>query len=472
VPSHEEKHTVPQSTRDRVFISYSHKDRDWLEKLQIVLKPLIRKGIISIWDDTQIQAGDQWRNQIAEALGNARVAVLLVSPDFLASDFIADHELPPMLRAAQDQGLRILWVLIRDCLFSETEIADYQAAHDLIRPLAMLTSAEVDTALVGIAKKIKAAFAAQREPSEIIVKVHQDTHAGNTIDAKDATALLLLKKAADAGDTIAMINLGWLYENALDVAQDYGTAHGWYQKAAAAGNTNAMCFLGSLYHDGWGIAEDYHKAREWYQKAAASGNANGMYGLGWLYQNGHGVFQDFAKAREWYQKAAAAGNANGMYGLGWLYQNGHGVRQDFGKAREWYEKAAAAGNAYAMDALGRLYEYGYGVAQDFGKARDWYEKAAAAGIGTSMYSLGYFYEEGLGVAEDYAKASKWYEKAADAGDHRGLNKVLNHYESGWHDRIIEDWNSTAHVVWYQQAVDAGSADAAQALSRLHSEPFV
>jgi TIR domain len=108
VPSHEEKHTVPQSTRDRVFISYSHKDRDWLEKLQIVLKPLIRKGIISIWDDTQIQAGDQWRNQIAEALGNARVAVLLVSPDFLASDFIADHELPPMLRAAQDQGLRIL----------------------------------------------------------------------------------------------------------------------------------------------------------------------------------------------------------------------------------------------------------------------------------------------------------------------------------------------------------------------------
>jgi hypothetical protein len=43
-----------------------------------VLKPLIRKGI-SIWDDTQIQAGDQWRNQIAEALGNARVGVPIAS---------------------------------------------------------------------------------------------------------------------------------------------------------------------------------------------------------------------------------------------------------------------------------------------------------------------------------------------------------------------------------------------------------
>jgi hypothetical protein len=59
--------TMPQPTKDQIFINYSKKDRDWLEKLQIVLKPLIRKGTISIWDDTQIQIGDQWRNQIAEA---------------------------------------------------------------------------------------------------------------------------------------------------------------------------------------------------------------------------------------------------------------------------------------------------------------------------------------------------------------------------------------------------------------------
>jgi TIR domain-containing protein len=165
---------MPQPTRDRVFISYSHKDRDWLEKLQIVLKPLIRKGLISIWDDTQIQAGDQWRYQIAEALRSARVAVLLVSPDFLGSDFIAEHELPPLLRAAQDEGLTIIWVLVRDCLFSETEIADFQAAHDISRPLAMLASAAVDTALVGIARKIKTVFADQPTSSEVVMRLQQE----------------------------------------------------------------------------------------------------------------------------------------------------------------------------------------------------------------------------------------------------------------------------------------------------------
>ncbi len=82
--------------RTNVFISYSHKDKKWLERLQAHLKPLERAGLVDRWDDTRIEAGDEWRKEIRQALDAARVVVLLVSADFMASDFIAKDELPPL----------------------------------------------------------------------------------------------------------------------------------------------------------------------------------------------------------------------------------------------------------------------------------------------------------------------------------------------------------------------------------------
>ncbi|MBC1241153.1 toll/interleukin-1 receptor domain-containing protein [Nostoc sp. 2RC] len=152
---------IPMSepiTRNQVFISYSHQDQQWLTKLQKHLKPMIRNQTLVVWDDTKIQPGAKWREEIKKALAAAKVAVLLVSPDFLASDFIADNELPPLLDAAEAEGLTIIWIPLTYSGYEETEIEKYQSAHPPNQPLNSLNSGQEDRAWVNICKKIKTAI--------------------------------------------------------------------------------------------------------------------------------------------------------------------------------------------------------------------------------------------------------------------------------------------------------------------------
>jgi hypothetical protein len=146
---------IRKPLRNQVFFSYSHKDKKWLEKLQIWLKPIIKGDML--WDDSKIAPGAKWKDELRRSLTSANVAVLLVSQNFLASDFIRKHELPPLLEAAEKEGLTILWIPVTHSTYEHTEIAQYQAAHAPTRPLNSLKGASLDKALAAICDKIKAA---------------------------------------------------------------------------------------------------------------------------------------------------------------------------------------------------------------------------------------------------------------------------------------------------------------------------
>lgn len=141
--------------RNTVFISYSRRDARWLEMVKTHLKPFERDGRIKRWDDTEIKSGQLWKTEIEKAIGSAQVVVLLVSPEFLASDFIANNELPPLLVAAETEGATILSVIIKPCNFADAEnISKYQAINPPAKPLAKMSSARRDEVLSKLTKRI------------------------------------------------------------------------------------------------------------------------------------------------------------------------------------------------------------------------------------------------------------------------------------------------------------------------------
>jgi GTPase SAR1 family protein len=144
-------HQYTASTvRTKVFISYSHNDREWLTRLQKHLKTLEHEGIdVDVWDDTRIKAGDKWKLEIKRALDEAKIAVLLISTDFLASDFIAKNELPPLLKASKQNGAVILPLILKPSRFTKhKELSEFQAVNDPARPLIELKEAEQEKILV------------------------------------------------------------------------------------------------------------------------------------------------------------------------------------------------------------------------------------------------------------------------------------------------------------------------------------
>lgn len=148
--------------RRNVYICSTRVDREWADRIQRMMQPLMRAGDqrILLWEPNQMEPGTVWRSEIETALAEAKVALLLVSDAFLASEFVMNEEVPKLLSAAEAKGLRVLWVSLSPCLVEHTRIGEYQGLLPPGQSLAEMTIPEQQRALMTLSERILEALQA------------------------------------------------------------------------------------------------------------------------------------------------------------------------------------------------------------------------------------------------------------------------------------------------------------------------
>ena len=154
VVAHHKTINNPKFERQKVFVSYSHIDKEYLIDLKRHFKPFLKQ--IDFWDDSKILPGQKWKDEIVKAINETKVAILLVSTDFLGSDFISTDELPPLLKAAEEDGATILIVIVKPCLFEEfPELNQYQALNPPNNPVIKMEYDEREDLWVNLVRQTK-----------------------------------------------------------------------------------------------------------------------------------------------------------------------------------------------------------------------------------------------------------------------------------------------------------------------------
>jgi TPR repeat protein len=479
----------------QVFYSYSHKDEEFRIALESHLSPLQHQGLITAWHDRRIGAGDEWRKQIDLHLRSADIILLLVSADFIHSDYCFDVELPCALERHKDDKAIVIPIIVRPVDWSRARFAELKTLPRDGKAISLWS--DRDEALMTVAQGVREAVLEQasRKPDPVakpvppvpdpvakpVPPVPDPVVPGKWWSGKAkrvyaATVLLVVLAFVWAHfsnnrftlpkDTTVESKLErgkYLYRE-----QNYTGAADLFRQAAKNGSAEAADYLGILYEFGLGTQPDCKEAKTWFQQGAKANSSNAMDHLGLLFEHGCGVKLDNAEAKRWFEKSSQLGNADAMDNLGWMYANNLGVPTDYQQAMKYFQEAADRQNGDAMNNIGWLYQNGWGVPKrDLSEAVRWFRKAAAAKSTLGMNSLGWAYENGLGVpSRDYQQAMQWFRKAAEGGSSLGSNWAMNNLGDMFEKGYLGPNGAEEAIQWYKKAAENGFELAKSNLERL------
>ncbi len=192
------------------FISYSHRDEALLEQLKPHLANLKRQGLIQTWDDRQITGGSDWAQAIAHNLETTDVILLLVSADFIASDYCWGIELQGAIARHQNGSARVIPIILRPVDWEDTPFRHLQALPKSGKPITEWENR--DTAFVDIARGIRKVVEELRTQKE---QTGQITSSGSTQTAPTASLHVHSWSREDYGDS-PIVELDWttyFYQN-------------------------------------------------------------------------------------------------------------------------------------------------------------------------------------------------------------------------------------------------------------------
>ena len=248
---------------------------------------------------------------------------------------------------------------------------------------------------------------------------------------------------ANQGDIEALVKLGRIYLEGMDVDQDYNKAKDCFEKAAESNNAQAYTYLAYMYANSLGVDSDTAKVVELYQKAYDLGDLYASYALCFIYRKGqYGVDKDEDKALDYVLRASNGGIAAAQYEHAFLLdkQSKKLLKsvdpQDKQKAEEMKNQAfalykdsankdyAPAKYALAIKALDNNDE---NSAKEAFKLLD---SAKDSELPYVYYALAYLYDEGLGCKKDYFKSFEYFNKALNAGYKKAAMNVAYAYLFG------------------------------------------
>jgi len=136
-----------------VCCCYAHEDEEFLKKLEKHLAPLRKgMGVFDLWSAYEIEAGMDWKHEMEEHLRHANIILLLVSPDFIASDLCYSLGMQQVIERQQKGGAVVIPIILRSVLWQVTPLGKLQALPRNNRPIALWR--DRDAAFLSVASEI------------------------------------------------------------------------------------------------------------------------------------------------------------------------------------------------------------------------------------------------------------------------------------------------------------------------------